>query len=51
MFRPGTEWKHEDASEALFDDLVIGNGLTGLIDDHNREFIKNLIAGRSGKYS
>ncbi|KAK7696469.1 hypothetical protein QCA50_001126 [Cerrena zonata] len=45
--RPDTKWKHEDASEALFDDLVLSNGLTGLIDNHNREFIKNLIAGRS----
>ncbi|KIM78005.1 hypothetical protein PILCRDRAFT_608246 [Piloderma croceum F 1598] len=42
-------WKHEDASEMMFDDLIKKNGIQ--IPDEDAEFIKALIAGeptRSG---
>ncbi len=41
--RPGSEWKHEHASEKMFDALVRENNIKIPADD--QEFIKALIFG------
>lgn len=40
---PGVHWKHEDASEMMFDDLVAKNNID--LPENDIEFIKALIAG------
>lgn len=42
---PGMHWKHEDASEMMFDDLVAKNGID--LPENDIRFIKALIAGDS----
>ncbi|KIL63305.1 hypothetical protein M378DRAFT_673967 [Amanita muscaria Koide BX008] len=53
MFIPvalkGSDWKHEDASEMMFDFLIEDNGIE--LDPDDGKFIKALIAGDSGKCS
>ncbi|CAL1701912.1 unnamed protein product [Somion occarium] len=43
---PDSTWKHEDASEMMFDDLIATNNLSHSIDDTARTLIKDLIRGR-----
>ena len=43
IYRPGSKWSHEDASEMMFDDLVRSNGID--IDEDDINFIKDLIQG------
>jgi len=40
---PGIHWKHEDASEVMFDDLVAKNNID--LPENDIKFIKALIAG------
>ncbi|KAF9651040.1 HD-domain/PDEase-like protein [Thelephora ganbajun] len=40
---PGKYWKHEDASEMMFDDLVVKNNID--LPENDIQFIKALIAG------
>jgi len=40
---PGKHWKHEDASEMMFDDLVVKNRID--LPENDIRFIKALIAG------
>lgn len=53
MFIPvalkGSDWKHEDASEMMFDFLIEDNCIE--LDPDDGKFIKALIAGDSGKCS
>jgi HD superfamily phosphohydrolase len=44
---PNTTWKHEHASEMMFDDLVKQHDID--ISDEDRSFIKALIAGEPSK--
>lgn len=43
LYRPGKQWKHEDASEMMFDALVAQNDVS--ISDREATIIKALIAG------
>ncbi|KII96196.1 hypothetical protein PLICRDRAFT_151364 [Plicaturopsis crispa FD-325 SS-3] len=43
----GKKWKHEDASEMMFDDLVEKNGID--IDKQDADFVKALIAGDTSR--
>lgn len=40
---PGKHWKHEDASEMMFDNLVAKNNID--LPENDAQFIKALIAG------
>jgi hypothetical protein len=40
---PGKQWKHEDASEMMFDDLIAKNNID--LPENDIQFIKALIAG------
>lgn len=46
---PGRQWKHEDASEMMFDDLVSKNNID--MPENDIRFIKALIAGDPGSCS
>lgn len=43
---PGKQWKHEDASEMMFDDLVAKNKIN--LPENDIRFIKALISGDPG---
>lgn len=45
--RPGKKWKHEDASEMMFDDLVLKNNID--ISLRDAKFVKALISGNSDR--
>jgi hypothetical protein len=47
MSRKGTDWKHEDASEMMFDDLVKTNNID--ISAEDAKFVKALIAGDASR--
>ena len=40
---PETKWTHEDASEMMFDDLILKNDIN--ISPKDADFVKALIAG------
>ena len=40
---PGKRWRHEDASEMMFDDLVAKNNI--YLPENDTRFIKALISG------
>jgi hypothetical protein len=45
--RPERGWKHEEASERVFDDLLEKHkDIAGDLDENDKQFIKDLIAGR-----
>lgn len=46
---PGKHWKHEDASEMMFDDLIVKNNID--LPENDVRFIKALIAGDPGRCS
>ena len=46
---PGKDWKHEDASEMMFDDLVTKNNIN--LPENDIRFIKALIAGNPSSCS
>jgi hypothetical protein len=45
--RAGSTWKHEDASEMMFDALIKENGIK--IPEHDQKFIKALISGDASR--
>ena len=45
--RKGEQWKHEDASEMMFDYLVRDNNIS--IPEKDQQFIKALIAGEPSR--
>ena len=45
--RKGKKWKHEDASEMMFDDLIKQNEIQ--ISKQDADFIKALIAGEPNR--
>jgi hypothetical protein len=45
--RPDSDWKHEDASEMMFDALIKENGIDIPVDD--QKFIKALISGDTSR--
>jgi deoxynucleoside triphosphate triphosphohydrolase SAMHD1 len=47
--RKGKKWKHEDASEMMFDDLVSKNDID--ISEQDIRFVKALIAGDADRCS
>lgn len=47
MDRKGKKWKHEDASEMMFDDLIKQNKVQ--ISKQDADFIKALIAGEPNR--
>ena len=46
IFSPGKRWKHEDASEMMFDDLVAKSNID--LAKNDARFVKALIAGDPG---
>lgn len=47
--RPGTEWKHEDSSEMMFDALIEENDL--VLPEDDARLVKALIAGDPSRCS
>jgi hypothetical protein len=47
IHRKGKKWKHEDASEMMFDDLVQKNKIE--ISKQDANFVKALIAGEPAR--
>jgi hypothetical protein len=48
-YRPGKKWKHEDASEMMFDYLIADNDIP--MPEEDAAFIKALIAGDPNRWS
>jgi hypothetical protein len=49
MDRPGKKWKHEDASEMMFDYLIADNDIQ--MPEEDAAFIKALITGDPDRWS